>query len=64
MKEPEQKRNFQRWKTAKIAVSQLANNPGQRDHYDQFVSSRAPNGKLLPLKKGRTRIGGNDFWWE
>lgn len=64
MTAPDRKRNFQRWKIAKSATSKLANNPGQRDHYDQFVSDRGDQGNILPLQKGRTRIGGNDFWWE
>jgi len=55
----DQKRNCQRWKTAKAALEKLAKNPSERDNYDQFRSNR--NGKRT-LTKGETRIGGNDFW--
>lgn len=59
MSEANQKRNCQRWKTAKAALEKLAKNPSERDNYDQFRSNY--NGKRT-LKKGETRIGGNDFW--
>lgn len=56
---PEQQRNCERWKTAKIAVARLAENGSLRKTYYYFVSNE--NG-VLPLETGRTRIGGNDFW--
>lgn len=64
MTAPDRKRNFRRWTIAKTAVSKLAINAGQRDHYDQFVSGRDAQGNILPVEKGRTPIGGNVFWWE
>ncbi len=52
-------RNYERWRVAKEALRELAENPGARDPYMEFRSHY--NGKVA-LAPGRTRIGGNDFW--
>jgi len=59
MTKDNQDRNLQRWKTAKAALEQLVQNPGQRDPFVEFRSSK---GGKNPPAEGRTRIGGNDFW--
>ena len=51
----DQDRNLQRWKTAKSALEQLVQHPGQRDPFLEFRSSK---GSKNPPAKGRTRIGG------
>ena len=56
---PEQQRNCERWKIAKIAIARLAENSSLRKLYYYFVSN---DNSSLPLETGRTRIGGNDFW--
>jgi len=59
MSDANQKRNCQRWKTAKAALEKLAKDPSKRNNYDQFRSNYRGKRKLT---KGETRIGGNDFW--
>jgi hypothetical protein len=56
---PDKTRNADRWQTAKTAVEALAGDPSQRDGYEQF---RANGNGRQKIVKGRTRVGGNDFW--
>ena len=59
----DQKRNLQRWQTAKSAVESLAKDASKRLKYMQFrAASRDAKGNLQPPASGRTRIGGNDFF--
>ncbi|GEM_PF-2799146 len=55
----DQKRNCERWKTAKAALEKIAGNPSLRKEYFEFRSNR---GGKRTLNSGETRIGGNDFW--
>lgn len=55
----DQKRNCERWKTAKAALEKIAGNPSLRKKYFEFRSNR---GGERTLNSRETRIGGNDFW--
>ena len=58
----DQKRNMQRWQTAKSAVESLAMDTSKRVKYLEFRANHDAKGQLKPLVAGRTRIGGNDFF--